>query len=268
MNVLLYHLQCTWLQSSICASWQEWMGSHAVVVFFPSKADQKGHNKQPSMPQEHQNPGGTSWAFHSDLCGSRNGYDVNAVKQGDARPEFRVCLQPVHRCANSTCTNTTPWANHLTLHLVFSLYQGKVLPFLPCFVKQFDINAREAWCDCWVVPFVQHIGDTQFFANPSWRYRATSTKLQSELFGAKVNPDSFNRCWKLRTVMSSERDKNCPFLFKEILILCFNSNTIPLDQISELCTLSPKWLQITFVLTSAFPHVMEKGLTISWWLLS
>lgn len=68
--------------------------------------------------------------------------------------------------------------------------------------------------------------------------------------------------------MSSERDKNCSFLFKEILILWCNGNTILLDQIPELCTLSNKLLKITFVLTSAFPHVMEKGLTISWCLLS
>lgn len=57
---------------------------------------------------------------------------------------------------------------------------------------------------------------------------------ESEESGAKANPNSFKRCWKLRTVVSSKRDKNCSFLFKGIIILCFNGNKILLDQISKL----------------------------------
>lgn len=176
-------------------------------------------------------------------------------------------------CAYSLFTDeptacAQPWANHLALRLGFSVYRGKVSN--SCHVLWSTLISMQERGMMWllVVAFVQHIGDSSLPTLAGATELLLQNARESEEFGAKVNTGSFNRCWKLRTMVNSERDKNHSFLFTEILILCFKSNTILLGQIPELWALSPKWLKITFVLTSAFPYVMEKGLTISWWLLS
>lgn len=49
---LWYHLQGIWLPPFICASWQERMGSCGMVASFPSKEDQKRHDRQTCASQE------------------------------------------------------------------------------------------------------------------------------------------------------------------------------------------------------------------------
>lgn len=80
---------------------QAWMGSRRMVASFPSKEDQKGHNRQSSAPQEDSHlgtdPEPSTLMWVKALRGI--GYDhwhVNTVKQRDARLEFRVCLRPIH----------------------------------------------------------------------------------------------------------------------------------------------------------------------------
>lgn len=124
-------------------------------------------------------------------------------------------------------------------------------------MKQFDTYAREAWCVCWVAAFIQHTGDTLFFANPA---RSYFYKMLERVKGLEQEPIQtvLADAEKLGKVVTSERGKNCSFLFKEILILCFDGSTILLGLIPDLCAPNPPWYKVTFVLTSPFPHVIEK----------
>lgn len=126
MNVLLYHLLCARLQSSICASWQEGMGSQAVVASFPSKADRKGHGKQPCMPQEDQHPGGRSWYRHTGGApGELAMISWMLVLSSRRMPDQNLgCTYSLFTNVPTACAQ--PWANDITLHLGFLVSQGKV----------------------------------------------------------------------------------------------------------------------------------------------
>ena len=89
------------------------------------------------------------------------------------------------------------------------------------------------------VALVQHIGDAQFFANPGRSYFYKMPERVKGLEQKSIQTVSAD-AEKLGKMASRERGENRSFLFKEILILCFNSSTILLGLIPELCAPSPQ----------------------------
>lgn len=116
-----------------------------------------------------------------------------------------------------------PGANHSALCLGCSVYQGKVNN--SCHVLWSSLISMQERYD--VTIELWHLFSTLVRLS-SLPTQAGTTELllqnarESEEFGSKVNPGSFNRCWKLRTVVNSEEGQES--------LIPFQGNSHPLLQ--------------------------------------